>query len=385
MVRPSFAVTAPLFGGLDGVRSPLLTSRLAAAPLVGREAVQRAIHRGRYHQALHRGNRFGVSSRACRVLGRGPASGGEYPMRYRFFTADVFTDRIFGGNPLAVVPQAEGLAEAQMQLIAREFNFSETVFVLPPQRPDHTRRLRIFTPTAEMPFAGHPTIGAAFVLAAVGEIALNREETDIVFEEEVGLVRVRVQATRGRPISARLSAAQTPQFGPAPPETSQIAAMLSLTEQVVAPEAYPLQAISCGVPYLIVPLDGLEAVRAIRVRRDLWETALASYWAPNIYAFSREAERNGVDLHARMFAPALGVNEDPATGAAALALAGYLARLDPLRVGTLRWRIEQGLEMGRPSQVEIEADKVAGEITAVRIAGGAVLVSEGSIEIPNNK
>ena len=163
-------------------------------------------------------------------------------MRYRFYTADVFTDHIFGGNQLAVIPRADGLQDAQMQKVAREFNFSETVFVFPPQAPEHARRLRIFTPRCELPFAGHPTIGTAFVLAATGEIGLNREETDIVLEEGVGPVRVRVRANRERPVSARLTAAQAPEFGPEPPPAAALAAMLSVDETVLAPQGMPIRA-----------------------------------------------------------------------------------------------------------------------------------------------
>ena len=133
-------------------------------------------------------------------------------MRYRFFTADVFTDQIFGGNQLAVFPNAEGLETAQMQQVAKEFNLSETVFVFPPQKPEHTRRLRIFTPGAEVPFAGHPTVGTAHVLAAIGEIQLTDQQTDIVFEEGVGPVPVSIYAVEGRPVSAQLSAAMMPAY-----------------------------------------------------------------------------------------------------------------------------------------------------------------------------
>lgn len=149
-------------------------------------------------------------------------------MRYRFYTADVFTDRIFGGNQLAVFPDASGLETEQMQLVAREFNLSETVFVFPPRQATHTRRLRIFTPGMEVPFAGHPTIGAAHVLAAVGEVKLDEDVTRIVFEEGVGDVEVSVSSESGRPVSARLSAASLPELGPAPPTVEELASMLSL-------------------------------------------------------------------------------------------------------------------------------------------------------------
>ena len=303
-------------------------------------------------------------------------------MRYRFHTADVFTDRIFGGNPLAVVPDAEGLDEGLMQRIAAEFNLSETVFAFPPEDPAHTSRLRIFTPGAELPFAGHPTVGAAVVLAAIGAIPLAGAETRIVFEEGVGPVPVTIRAEDGRPVSAELTSPLLPEFRSDVPGADEIAAMLALeTADILGGDDAP-QAISCGVPMLFVALRDRHAVGRARLDLGRWEELIAETWAPHLYLFSHDTESSGADIHARMFAPALGVAEDPATGAAAASLAGYLARRDPRADGTLGWRIEQGLEMGRPSFLDIEADKREGEIVAVRVGGGAVLVSEGSMEVP---
>jgi trans-2,3-dihydro-3-hydroxyanthranilate isomerase len=304
-------------------------------------------------------------------------------MRYRFYTADVFTDRAFGGNPLAVFPDGRDLSSEQMQRVARELNLSETVFVCPAERPRHTRRLRIFTPSAELPFAGHPTIGTAHVLASIGEIALERDVTNIVFEEGVGSVPVRIHARDGRPIFAQLAAPRLPEFGPPPPSLETIAATVSLyPSDLLRAEAGP-QAVSCGVPFLFVPVRDKEAIRRVRVNREQWERSLSSYWAPHLYVFAYDAEVNGSSLRARMFAPALGIEEDPATGAAATALAGYLGVRDGRSDATLRWRIEQGFEMGRPSILHVEADKRDGAIISIRVGGASVLVSEGTMEVPD--
>lgn len=304
-------------------------------------------------------------------------------MRYRFYTADVFTDRAFGGNPLAVFPDGRDLSSEQMQRVARELNLSETVFVCPAERPRHTRRLRIFTPSAELPFAGHPTIGTAHVLASIGEIALERDVTNIVFEEGVGPVPVRIHARDGRPIFAQLAAPRLPEFGPPPPSLETIAATVSLCpSDLLRAEAGP-QAVSCGVPFLFVPVRDKEAIRRVRVNREQWERSLSSYWAPHLYVFAYDAEVNGSSLRARMFAPALGIEEDPATGAAATALAGYLGVRDGRSDATLRWRIEQGFEMGRPSILHVEADKRDGAIISIRVGGASVLVSEGTMEVPD--
>jgi trans-2,3-dihydro-3-hydroxyanthranilate isomerase len=303
-------------------------------------------------------------------------------MRYHFHTADVFADRPFGGNPLAVLPDARGLDDRQMQLVAREFNLSETVFVFPPADPSHTRRLRIFTPAAELPFAGHPTVGTAHVLAAIGEIPLSGERTEIVFEEGVGPVPVAITAEAGRPTYCQLSAAVMPEFGPPPPPAADLAALLSLRPGDLLGPPFEPQAVSCGTPFLFVPLRDQAALARSRIVHDLWERSLAEYWAPKVFLFTFESGRPAVDLRARMYAPSLGIREDPATGSAAAALAGYLGVRDPRRDAAFRWVVEQGVEMGRPSLLIVEADKEAGAFTAVRVGGASVLIAEGAIDIP---
>jgi trans-2,3-dihydro-3-hydroxyanthranilate isomerase len=306
-------------------------------------------------------------------------------MRYRYLTADVFTDQPFGGNPLAVFLEAQGISDARMQQVARELNLSETVFVLPPADPRHTRQLRIFTPATELPFAGHPTVGTAFVLAATGEVALTGATTSVVFEEGVGPVPVTIRAVEGRPVFSELTAAKLPEVGPAVPSVGELAEMLSL-----APEDLldgPLgtdhpEAVSCGVPFLYVPLRNRDAVRRARVRIDRWEALLSGFWATEVYVFARDPELPGSQIRSRMFAPRMGIVEDPATGAATASFGGYLAARSPERYGTLRWVIEQGFEMGRPSLLHLEVDKRDGAVTAVRVGGASVLVSEGWMEIP---
>ena len=302
-------------------------------------------------------------------------------MAYRYCTADVFTDTIFGGNQLAVLPDARGLTDAQMQAITREFNYSETVFVFPPSNPAYTRRLRIFTPAQEVPFAGHPTVGAAHVLASIGEIALTGAETKIVFEEGIGPVPVTIRARGKEPIFAQLSVAKLPEAGPQAPTRTTLAEILSLDPSDIPGGSTPPQALSCGLPFLIVPLRNRDAVARARVKLDRWEEVLKPFWAPEILVFSKDAEHEGHDIRARMFAPGLSVPEDPATGSACATLAGYLAQRDPRTDGTLRWVVEQGFEMGRPSILDIEADKLFGSVTAIRVGGASVMVAEGTLRI----
>ena len=301
-------------------------------------------------------------------------------MKFKFVTADVFTDRPFGGNQLAVLPDARGLDDEQMLNVAREFNFSETVFVFPPEK-GHTRRLRIFTPGGELPFAGHPTVGAAHVLAAIGEIPLNGDETHIVFEEGVGPVSVMIRARDGNPVFAQLTAAKLPEVGPPVPARETLADILSLEAKDLIGAQWAPQAVSCGLPFLFVPLRDRDAVKRSRIRLDQWERTLGSAWAKDIMVFSRDPEREGSDIRARMYGPSVAVPEDPATGSACAALGGYLAARDTTTDGTLRWVVEQGFEMGRPSILEIEVDKRNGAVTAVRVGGASVVMSEGTIEV----
>lgn len=301
--------------------------------------------------------------------------------RHRYLTADVFTDVPFGGNQLAIFPDARAIPEHRLLDVTREFNFSETTFVFPPDDPKHARRVRIFTPGGEVPFAGHPTVGTAHALAAIGEIQLTGETTRIVLEEKVGPVPVTIRASGGVPVFAQLSVAKLPETGPPPPSREALAGVLGLEVDELLGGEWSPQPLSCGLPFLFVPVRDREAVARARVRMDPWDAVLRGSWAAEIFVFAAGGEREGSDFHARMFAPGLSVPEDPATGSANAALAGYLAARDERRDGTLRWVVEQGFEMGRPSILEVEADVTGGAVTAVRVGGSSVLVSEGMMEI----
>jgi len=268
-----------------------------------------------------------------------------------------------------------------MQKIAREFNLSETVFVLPPDSPARTRRLRIFTPTTEVLFAGHPTVGTALVLARLGEVPLQGAATRIVFEEGAGPVPVTITARHGHATFAQLSAPQAPELLAERP-AALIASALSLTpSDLIAGQGLP-RVVSCGLPFLLVRLTDRQALARARLNRSVWERQLAGTPAAHVFLFTDDTGDDSHDVQARMFAPGGGVDEDPATGSAAAALGGWLGLTSPLADGTIRCVIAQGLEMGRPSRLEVEVDKRAGAIAAVRVGGAAVLVSEGTIEVP---
>ncbi|MEK7239791.1 MAG: PhzF family phenazine biosynthesis protein [Gemmatimonadota bacterium] len=299
----------------------------------------------------------------------------------RYITSDVFTSFRFGGNQLAVIPDAREIPEDLLLPICREFNYSETTFVYPAEQPSHTRRLRIFTPGGEVPFAGHPTVGTAVVLAAIGEIPATGGETRIIFEENVGPVPVVIRDSHIGGGWAQLSVAKLPEVGPPVPSRGVIARMLGLETGDLLGTSEKPQAVSCGLPFLIVPLTGVGALGRARVKVDRWEETLANAWASMIWVYAADPDGGELHYRARMFAPGISVPEDPATGSAAAAFAGYLAARSRIRGGTLRWTIDQGVEMGRPSRLEIEADKADGAVSAIRVGGSAVLVSEGTMAI----
>jgi trans-2,3-dihydro-3-hydroxyanthranilate isomerase len=302
-------------------------------------------------------------------------------MAYRFYTSDVFTTQRFGGNPLAVFPDARGLSAEQMQTIAREFNLSETVFILPPSDPANSFALRIFTPASELPFAGHPTIGAALMLLELGMVQLEDGKQSLRLEEQVGLIQVELSAQAGQPPSAVLTAAKLPEVGPPPPSIGELTQLLGLAEGDILEGEFAPEAVSCGVGFLFVPVRDLAALGRARINVAIWEELLKDYWAPQTFLFTTETGQAGIAARARMFAPAMGISEDPATGAAASAFAGYLAARDERREGTLNWTILQGVEMGRPSTLYLSAELSDGAVSAVRVAGNAVLVSEGLFHI----
>jgi len=282
-----------------------------------------------------------------------------------------------------VFPDAGTIDPALMQAIAAELGLSETVFVLPADDPAHACRLRIFTPAIELPFAGHPTVGTAFVLAALGQVPLAGDETDIVFEEGVGPVPVRIRAEDGRPVFTQLTTALLPEPGAPPPPPDALAAALSLSPGDLVDGTDKTESWSAGVPFHCVPVTGLDALGRARPDLSIWDRTFAECDTQWVYLFSRETDAPDSDIRARMFAPSMNIIEDPATGAAAAAFAGYLAARDGTADGTVSWIIEQGVEMGRPSRLHVDVDKHDGALAAVRIGGSTVIVSQGNFTLPD--
>ncbi|GAC1666020.1 MAG: PhzF family phenazine biosynthesis protein [Ktedonobacteraceae bacterium] len=300
---------------------------------------------------------------------------------YHYHLVDVFTKRAFGGNQLAVFTDGRGLASEEMQAIAKEMNLSESTFVLPARDARSDFHVRIFTPALELPLAGHPTVGTAFVLARERMLGELKSEMTTTFEEGVGLISVTLKAQAGMLQSIAMRQ-PLPTFGPYFTDRAAIAQMLSLDERDFA-EGLPLEVVSCGVPFLYAPVKSLAALRAVRFRRDVWERVLQNFVASQIFVFTQEVEVAGSATHCRMFAPAMGISEDPATGAAHGPLGSYLVRHKLIEsvAGWSEFVSEQGFEMGRPSFLQVTIEQSGEDITAVYVGGQCYYMGAGHLEL----
>jgi trans-2,3-dihydro-3-hydroxyanthranilate isomerase len=301
-------------------------------------------------------------------------------LRRTFHTLDVFTDTPFAGNPLAVVMDCEGLSEQRMQAIAREFNLSETVFVLEPLDPVNTARLRIFTPTRELPFAGHPTIGAAVLIAQLrAPEMLGGQGLGLAIEEPVGLIACTVRRQKGRAAQASFSLPHLPECLGEGPDVDAVAAALGLDAADIGFAAHRASVWSAGNPFTFVPVASLQAIGRACPDPALFPATFAGP-RPAAFLYTQEVAREGSHVHARMFAPGLGIGEDPATGSAAAAFAGVAALFEQPEDGNHLVVIEQGFEMGRPSIIHLRLQIESGTLASASVGGMAVMVSQGIIE-----
>ncbi|MBB6308739.1 PhzF family phenazine biosynthesis protein [Xanthobacter tagetidis] len=298
-------------------------------------------------------------------------------MPRRYVTLDVFTTRPFGGNPLAVVLDAQGMDEAAMQQVAREFNVSETVFVLPPKNPANKARIRIFTVAHEMPFAGHPTVGAAVLLALEGKM----EKGSFTIEEQIGTIKCEV-ATQGpgsRKGSAVFTAPRKGELEEVNLSRAACADALSLEPSDIGFDAHRPVVASAGVPFLFVPLSNLTALARARPDEAAFIAALGAF-GEALYLYTPD-EEGDADFRARMFSPGLGTEEDPATGAAAAAFPTVLMDAENRVDGHHKVRIDQGFEMGRPSRLDLGFTVKDGQLVEATIGGGAVVIAEGVLHV----
>ncbi|HLL70245.1 MAG TPA: PhzF family phenazine biosynthesis protein [Pyrinomonadaceae bacterium] len=305
--------------------------------------------------------------------------------KLRYHLVDVFTNRQFGGNPLAVFTNGRGISTERMQAIAKELNLSETTFVLPPETAANDYRVRIFTPGAELPMAGHPTVGTTFVLAREHMIGRGADgaETEIKLEEGVGTIPVSIEWRGGEAGFIQMRQPR-PTFGPRVENVEAVAEMLSVDPDEIRATNLPLEVVSCGVPFLYVPLKSLRAVQNIKFRVDVWEKKLKDVVPPEVFVFTREVEFENSTVHSRMFAPGMGIWEDPATGGASGPLGSYLVRYGVVECadgGAAEFTSEQGIEMGRPSFIRIKIAREGETITDVRVGGECRFMGEGYLEI----
>jgi trans-2,3-dihydro-3-hydroxyanthranilate isomerase len=293
-------------------------------------------------------------------------------MIHEYYLSDVFTGRVFGGNPLAVFPHADDVPDALMPQIARELNLSETVFVKTPADPKHAARIRIFTPRMELPFAGHPTVGTACTLLRLGMMS----EGDSVIVETVGPIAVRARKEGDR-FFAEFTARQTAEVREEVPDRATLAQLLSIDVADILYDSLRPLAVSAGVAFTVVPVRNADVLARTQLNQAAWTDHLSTTWAPHVYVV---AENSASSIRVRMFAPAMGIAEDPATGGAAAALPAYLDVASNGRTTSqTQWQVEQGFELGRPSLIDVTAIRESGKLAGVKIGGETVFVGKGMI------
>lgn len=293
-------------------------------------------------------------------------------MKLNYVLLDVFTTTRLKGNPLAVVLKADGLLDDQMQAIAAEFNLSETVFLQKPASERHAASVRIFTPYVELPFAGHPTVGAAVVLG------LQSRTTAVRLEEKIGVVTCVIEKIDKETGFARFALPKLPEEIGKAPSNAAIAASLGLETSEIGCGLYQPALYSAGVPFYLVPVKDAEVLKRIRLERRGWDENYPA-GRGSLYVFTQTPEERGIDFAARMFAPGMGIGEDPATGSAAASLIGLIAKF--AENGQHEFKLRQGYEMGRPSIIELQVRKADDQLTHGGIGGHAVIIGEGSLNL----
>ncbi|MSP28057.1 MAG: PhzF family phenazine biosynthesis protein [Methylococcales bacterium] len=303
---------------------------------------------------------------------------------YNYYIADVFTKTIFSGAQIAVFPNAEGLNKTQMQLIAKELNLSQTVFVFHPHKKSTTRVLHIFSPHAEVKSAGHPVIAAAFVLASCDELMLNQAITPIFFEHNDSAVAVNITADeKGKPIFVQFSSKVTAVMDRFTPRDEDIASFLSLKVSELDHNKYAPRLVSCGLPYLVIPVWQYDSVRNARFNDAAWNQSIAPQTAAQeILLFSPKNPFADADFNVRLLGSRIGLQEDPPVGNAMGAFAAYLCSFDFMQKGTYTFAVDRGDERSRRSVLSLEMDNKQEESLTIRVGGEAVMVAEGVMSVP---
>lgn len=305
-------------------------------------------------------------------------------MKYQYYIADVFTQQIFGGAQIAVFPHAGGLNKERMQLVARELNLSVTVFIFHRDKQSSKRVMRIFSPQGEIDFAGHPIIAAAFVLAHCGDIQLSEPITPMVFEQSTGEVKVNISAEHGKPSFVQFSRNVKSAVDYFAPSDVELASFLSLQPSELDHKKYTTRLVSCGVPYLIVPVWRYESVRKARFNYSAWSSSAAPQTAAQeILLFSPKTPYADADFNARLLGPRIGIHEDPPVGNAMPAFASYLCSFEFMQKGTYTFAVDRGEPGNRRSVLNLEMDHKGEDTLTIRVGGAAVMVAEGVMTIPD--
>ena len=305
-------------------------------------------------------------------------------MNYNYYIADVFTRQIFNGAQIAVFPNADGLSDQQMKLVARELNLTETVFVFHPDSKSTTRKMRIFSPLGEIDFAGHPIIATAYVLGSCGDIKLTEAITPVVFEQNVGPIDVNISANQGKPFFVQFSRKVTSLVDRFAPTDEELASFLSIQQSELDHKKYSPRLVSCGFPYLIVPVWSYEAVRKAKFNYSAWSQSIAPQTAAlEILLFAPKTPFVDSDFNARLLGPRIGIHEDPPIGSAMPAFASYLCSFEHIQKGTHAFAVDRGDALSRRSVLNVEMDHKGQEQLPLRVGGEAVMVAEGVMTIPD--
>jgi len=305
-------------------------------------------------------------------------------VNYNYYIADVFTRQIFNGAQIAVFANADGLSNQQMKLVARELNLTETVFVFHPESESTKRKMRIFSPLGEVDFAGHPIIATAYVLGSCGDINLTEAITPLVFEQNIGLIDVNISANQGKPFFVQFSRKVSSIVDRFAPSNEEIASFLSIQESELDHKKYYPRLLSCGLPYLIVPVWSYETVRNAKFNYSAWSQSIAPQTAAQeILLFAPKTPFVDSDFNARLLGPRIGIHEDPPIGSAMPAFAAYLCSFEHTRKGTHTFAIDRGDTLSRRSVLNVEMDHKGLEELALRVGGEAVMVAEGMMTIPD--
>ena len=305
-------------------------------------------------------------------------------MNYNYYIADVFTRQIFSGAQIAVFPKADGLSNEHMQLLARELNLSETVFVFHPDSESTTRKMRIFSPLGEIDFAGHPIIATAYVLGCCGDINLTEAITYVVFEQNVGPIDVNISANQGKPVFVQFSRKISSIVDRFAPTDEELASFLSIKQSELDHKKYSPRLVSCGVPYLIVPVWSYETVRKAKFNFPAWSQSIAPQTAAQeILLFAPKTPFSDSDFNARLLGPRIGINEDPPVGSAMPAFASYLCSFEHTRKGTHTFAVDRGDAQSRRSVINLEMDHKGQGLLTLRVGGEAVMFAQGTVMLPD--